>query len=130
MMRKHIFLSYSRQDKEMMQAIKAAFLSEGLAVWTDEGIKFGTPDWQDAIEKAITDCIAFVCLFSPDAKRSKWVKAELYRASFQKKPIFPILISGDELSAVPLGYEHSQWADLRNANQQLILNRLIIAIKE
>lgn len=112
-----IFLSYSRKDNDIMQRVKQSFLDAGLTVWTDEGIQPGTPSWQDAIENAIQETQAIVCLLSPDAKNSRWVRAELQRAEWYKKPIFLILVAGQEHESIPMGYEFHQYTDIRELSE-------------
>lgn len=130
-MTKHdIFLSYSRRDAGIMQQVKNIFRSHGLTVWTDEGISPGTPDWQEAIEVALANSANLVCLLSPEAKKSKWVRAELWRAQQQNVPIYPILIRGTELQAIPLGYEHYQWIDLRKKSPDDLAQGLNDLIKQ
>ncbi|GAB5489889.1 MAG: hypothetical protein Phog2KO_01040 [Phototrophicaceae bacterium] len=128
---KTVFLSYSRRDSEIMKSITSIFIENGINVWTDEGITPGTADWQVAIEDAIENSTSLVCLFSPDAKKSKWVKAELRRAELLNIPVFPIVVRGTDIEAVPFGYEHVQSVDLRNitieelsASLKLLINEL------
>jgi hypothetical protein len=129
--RHDIFLSYSRKDDDIMQQVKQSFYEAGLSVWTDEGIEVGTDDWQEAIGDAIKDTKALVCICSPDAIASRWVKAELKRAELRKKPIFLILARGDELYAIPFGYEHHQFTDIRiPKSYDKEVQRLIITIRQ
>lgn len=112
----NIFLSYSRQDIHLMRSLRDLFNQYGFTIWTDEGITPGTKDWQISIEEGIQNSDCLVCLFSPDAKYSKWVKAELWRAEKFDIPIFPIIVRGTDLDAIPLGFEHSQFVDLRKCD--------------
>lgn len=130
-MQHHIFLSYSRRDDDIMQQVKTDFLAAGLSVWTDEGIEPGTRSWKLAIENAIREAGCLVCLLSPDAARSEWVRAELDFADLQNKPVFLILARGDEKSAIPFGYASFQWVDIRDsARYDTALARLIGAIQK
>ena len=130
-MQHHIFLSYSRRDDDIMQQVKTDFLAAGLSVWTDEGIEPGTRSWKLAIENAIREAGCLVCLLSPDAARSEWVRAELDFADLQNKPVFLILARGDEKSAIPFGYASFQWVDIRDsARYDTALARLMGAIQK
>lgn len=110
----HIFLSYSRRDTDMMQRLRDDLRRAQLAVWTDENLKPGTPSWKQAIESALDAAGCVVVILSPDAKGSKWVKEELNYAENQGLRIFPVLVAGDEKSAVPFGFSASQWVDIRD----------------
>ncbi len=110
----HIFLSYSRRDTDMMQRLRDDLRRAQLAVWTDENLKPGTPSWKQAIESALDAAGCVVVILSPDAKGSKWVKEELNYAENQELRIFPVLVAGDEKSAVPFGFSASQWVDIRD----------------
>jgi len=110
-----VFVSYSHVDRHMKEKIVEEIISSGLSVWEDDAytLDIGTPDWQIAIEKAIENSNALVVLLSPDSKKSIWVRRELMYAEAQGKPIFPVLIKGDEKSSVPLFLINSQHSNLR-----------------
>ena len=99
-MKNYIFLSYSRTDIEMMQRIKKSLVLAGFQVWTDEGIKPGTPSWTNSITTAIKLSACIVCLVSPDSAQSSWVDREITYAEMLEKPIFPVLIRGTRKDAV------------------------------
>src|SRR5690242_5799893 len=105
---KHIFLSYSRTDADMMKRIRDTLREEGLPVWTDESLTPGTPSWQSAIEEALENAGGVVVLLSPDARKSQWVANELSFASAQGVAIFPVLVRGDEKDSVPLQLANTQ----------------------
>lgn len=113
-MQKFIFLSYSRRDAHIMKRIKQSFENAGLEVWIDGGIAPGTSSWKQAIENAIKSGIALVCILSPHASQSKWVREELDFAENHNKQIFIILASGNEQTSVPFGYSSHQWVDIRD----------------
>lgn len=119
-----VFLSYSRKDTNMMQRVRDDLLAAGIDVWTDEGIEPGTPLWKDAIEKAIEQAIILIVLLSPDSKQSLWVKRELEYAGVQGVKIIPLLVRGDESTAIPFGLIGSQYvnisADYANGIQRVI----------
>lgn len=117
-----VFLSYSRQDSAKMERVYEALTKQGISVWIDRvGIELGSPSWKIAIETAIDQAQCLVVLLSPGAKQSKWVRAELDYAGVQGKPIFPVLVDGDESSAVPFEFATAQWVDLRNVADYTIL---------
>lgn len=115
MARHHIFLSYSRQDSDIVFKLHDQLEEEGLSVWIDrEGIQPGTPSWRKTIEDAIDNASCLLVVLSPDAKESHWVGEELNYAQTQGKRIFYALATGDERTSVPFGHSAAQWVDLRN----------------
>jgi hypothetical protein len=91
----HIFISYSRKDSEYVRHLAYALEREGLSVWLDERIDYGTK-WPRVLEEKIDKCGAFIVVMSPNAKDSEWVQKELARALHKKKEIFPLLLEGDQ----------------------------------
>jgi gamma-glutamyl hercynylcysteine S-oxide synthase len=109
----HVFLSYSRADDDLMNQLRADLRAGGFDVWTDTGIKPGTPSWKRAIEDAIRGAGCVVAILSPDAAQSRWVREELDFAEAQGKQIFLILARGDKDDSVPFGFSTHQWVDIR-----------------
>lgn len=109
-----IFLSYSRHDRTQMFGVHDILRGAGFAVWIDDGIEPGTAIWEDAIEEALHQAQAMVVLLSPNAKASPWVKREITYAMAQEKAVFPLLIAGDQRTAVPLSLITTQWVDGRD----------------
>lgn len=110
---KHIFLSYSRKDTEVMVRVRDTLRAEGFVVWTDEELTPGTPQWHKAIEQAISDATGIVVLLSPDSKASQWVANEIAYAYTNDVAIFPILVRGEEREAVPIQLISVQRVDIR-----------------
>lgn len=127
----HIFLSYSHKDSAIMQRIRADLHRANLQVWTDEGIEPGTPSWQKAIEVAILGSCTLVCILSPDAAKSEWVREELNFARTHGKPVLLMMARGDERVSVPFGYSTSQWVDIRQRESYAEnVKRLIVSIQK
>jgi hypothetical protein len=109
-----LFLSYCRDDRLVMHVLRDNLRRLGFNVWIDEEhLTVGTPEWQQAIEEAIEHAGAMVVLLSPGAKASHWVNNEILCAQACRKRIFPVLIAGDNRSAVPLSLKTVQHADMR-----------------
>ena len=108
-----VFLSYSRKDIKKLRRVRDTLTNAGLIVWTDEKLQPGTPSWKDAIEEALEHAKTVVVLMSPDAKKSVWVDRELEYANKRNIPIFPILVRGDERSAIPFELASTQYVDIR-----------------
>lgn len=126
---RHIFLSYSRADSDLMGQVRDGLRTAGLTVWTDETLTPGTPSWKKSIEKAIEDAGALVVLLSPDSKNSEWVERELGYARVCNVQIFPVLCRGDERSAIPFELVNTQRTDIRTGDLQPALTSLVPIIR-
>jgi formylglycine-generating enzyme required for sulfatase activity len=115
-----IFLSYSRRNLAAMRTVEAVLRGAGLSVWTDEGLEAGTPSWTGAIEEAVGQAQAMVVLLSPAAKASVWVENEVALAQRKKKRIYPLLVDGDEDSAVLFRLISVHWVDGRQGLQAAV----------
>lgn len=105
----HIFISYSRKDKDYAFELAGKLRNDGFEVWIDDRIQSGD-DWWDTIDKAISDAIAFIVIMTPSSKDSNWVKREILLADDRKKPVFPLLLEGENWSF----YVHTQYENLSN----------------
>lgn len=122
-----VFLSYSRQDSEAMRATEEILRSADLSVWTDEGLEPGTESWTAAIQEAVDQAPVMVVLLSPAAKASTWVEREITYVQTFSKHVYPILISGDARSAVPIGLIATQRVDGRQ-DLSLALRRDLLPV--
>jgi hypothetical protein len=120
-----LFLSYSRKDLAAVRQVQEVLRTAGLSVWTDEWLEPGTQNWQNAITEAVNQAQAMVVLLSPNSAQSTWVKNEITFAQVRKKHIFPVLILGDEVNAVPISLINAQRIDgrenLRTVVEQILL---------
>ncbi len=98
---KHVFISYSRKDTDLMKKLCTELKSIGLKYWTDESLTPGTPQWELEIERAIQDAGCLTVLLSPDANDSEWVRREIAFADTFDVRIFPLLVRGDDRTAIP-----------------------------
>ena len=106
----HIFISYSHKDTEYAHALEDRLQSMGFSVWIDARLDYGS-QWPQAIQKYLDSCDAFILIMSPRSFASDWVQSELQRAKRKRKPVFPLLLEGDETW---LAVESTQYYDVRN----------------
>src|SRR5882724_2794232 len=95
----HIFISYSRKDKDYAQRLKAKLLSEGFEVWMDDSINSGD-NWWHSIVQAIRTASAFITIMTDDSDASDWLKREVFLADRYKIPAFPLWLSGNNDESV------------------------------
>jgi hypothetical protein len=108
----YIFISYSRKDTEYAHVLAEHMQSMGFPVWIDARIDYGS-QWPGEIQKHLDSCDAFILIMSPRSFASEWVQSELQRAKRKGKPIFPLLLEGDEPW---LSVESTQYYDVRSRN--------------
>jgi hypothetical protein len=106
---RHVFISYSRGDADYVADLVVRLRAEGLAVWTDRGVRVGT-QWVREIERQIIDCAAFVPVMSERSNDANWVDREIDLAEDQKKPIAPLLLGGRPFFRL----RHLQYEDVRD----------------
>ena len=125
----HIFLSYSRKDKEFVMRLHHDLTQQGFKVWIDQyELELGTPDWEIEIVQAINHSGCVVAVMTPDAANSKWVARELAKSDDLDRTIFPILARGDAGHAIPLRLSTHQRVDAtKNYNEGL--HRLVGALR-
>jgi len=127
---RHVFLSYSHADAQMMFRIRNELESMGIKVWTDEGLIPGTESWKTTIEENIRDALGIIVILSPSAKQSLWVERELEYASVHGIRIFPVLVQGEPAEAIPIELINAQWIDVRDeANFSSQMQKLVQALK-
>jgi hypothetical protein len=91
----HIFISYSKQNIDFARHLRAMLQEAGFSVWMDEAQLIASERWWPTIEQSINGCSAFIIIMSPQSKTSDWVEREILFAERLRKPIFPVLLSGE-----------------------------------
>ncbi len=129
--RSQIFISYSKQDKEIADLICHALEKRLISCWiAPRDIDVGE-DWADQIVKAIESNKSFVVIISDHSMESNEVLKEITLASEMKKKIFAICINGCELSK---GYKYhlsiAQRMDLCENNLEEIIDKLEAKIRD
>lgn len=106
----HIFISFSHKDTEYAHALAGSLQSMSFTVWIDTRLDYGS-QWPHEIQKQLDSCDAFILIMTPDSFASEWVQSELQRAKRKAKPVFPLLLEGDESW---LSVESTQYYDVRS----------------
>ena len=105
----HIFISYSHKDSDYARRLADTLREEGFDVWIDARIDYGS-QWPLELQKQLDTCDAFILIMSPRSYASEWVQSELQRARRKLKPIFPLLLEGNEPW---LSVESTQYYDVQ-----------------
>jgi hypothetical protein len=91
----HIFISYSKRNIDFARHLRTGLQKAGFSVWMDEAQLIASERWWPTIEQSINGCGAFIIIMSPESKESDWVEREILYAERLRKPIFPVLLSGE-----------------------------------
>jgi adenylate cyclase len=70
-----IFVSYARPDEHHADRVAGALRAEGYRVWRDEDLPAHRP-YAEVIQERLTSAKAVVVLWSAEAAKSQWVRAE------------------------------------------------------
>ena len=71
----HVFVSYARPDEPLAQQVADCLRSDGFEVWRDDELPAHRP-YAEVIEERINQARAVVVLWSAEAAKSHWVRAE------------------------------------------------------
>ena len=91
----HVFISYSREDQPYVRRLADNLRERGFEIWMDDRIDFGDSWWREIV-KAVRASAALVVVMTPDSEESEWVEREIRLAQREGKPIFPLLLRGQE----------------------------------
>ena len=105
----HVFISYSHRDTDYAHRLADSLQRNGFDVWIDERLDYGS-QWPHELQMRLDSCDAFILIMTPRSYASEWVQNELQRAKRKLKPIFPLLLEGDEPW---LSVESTQYYDVR-----------------
>src|SRR5687768_18533369 len=108
----HIFISYSHKDTTYAHSLADHLRNMGFDTWIDERLDYGS-QWPHELQKRLDSCDAFILIMTPRSYASEWVQNELQRAKRKLKPIFPLLLEGDEPW---LSVESTQYYDVRGGS--------------
>ena len=91
----HVFISYSRKNKDIATHIAEQLDLRGANVFIDYKRLLAGQDWTDRLAKEIEKADVVLFLMSPISVKSKWVKAEISWAEHLGKPILPVWLDDD-----------------------------------
>jgi len=124
----YVFISYSREDDEVVEKLIRALNAKGVEVWRDIERIFPGENWLEKIEAAIRDSAAIVYLVSRHSANLGWISAEFQAAIRNDKLIVPVIINDTELHRIPVFLREYLWVDLRQGFEQGIV-KILEALK-
>ena len=106
-----VFVSYARPDEARSKLVAEALRSEGYAVWRDDELPAHRA-YADVIQERLNSADAVVVLWSAEAARSQWVRAEADSAR-SRGTLVQASLDG---TIPPIPFNQIQCADLNGAN--------------
>lgn len=127
---KKVFLSYSRQNIDLVKPLINDLQSTGIYIWYDQTLT-GGQKWWDNILFNIRECDVFIFSLSPESWDSEACRSELAYVTKFGKTIIPVLISdGINLNLLSPPLNHIQTIDIRHKEKEgtlLILKSILSA---
>ncbi len=102
-----IFISYSRDDREIVSQMAASLAREGFNVWWDTEIPPGST-FSQVIDERLNEADCVLVVWSRSSVQSNWVQEEA-DDGLQNGRLIPVMIDPIEL---PRGFKRVQTADL------------------
>lgn len=109
----HVFISYARADEALASEIADLLREAGFDVWRDDELPAHRA-YAEVIEERINGAKAVVVLWSAEAAKSQWVRAEADTAR-SKSTLIQATLDG---TIPPLPFNQIQCADLKNWDRQ------------
>lgn len=130
-MKYDIFVSYSRNDSDIVKRFVNRFEMEGLRVWVDrEGIETGDA-FKQVIVKAIKESSILVFFSSKNSNASPWTAKEIGLAVNHGKPIIPVKIDNsmfnEEVEFDLIGLDYIDYTN--PATQGSMMEKLVRSVK-
>ena len=104
-----IFISYSRKDRDFVEALRSRFHALGRDVWVDVEDIPPTAKWRSEVLSSIDQSNAFVFVLSPDSIASRECIRELAHAVKGNKRIIPVVHREVDPKSVPPDLSELNW---------------------
>lgn len=125
----NLFISYSRQNKGLLQFLKKALEDRGISVWIDmEGIR-PIAEWRNEIKNAIETSEAILIAISASWIESEECQEELKYALELNKKIIPIIVSATQPEKIPPQVSKLNWISFVDNKFEAFVEIVIDAFK-
>ena len=109
----HVFVSYARSDEDLAAEVADGLREAGYEVWRDDELP-AHRDYAEVIEERIKGASAVVVLWSAEAAKSQWVRAEADTA----RSALTLVQATLDGTIPPLPFNQIQCADLKSWDGQ------------
>jgi len=107
-----VFLSYTDEDRAMMETIRTRLRREGITVWTNTTDIQTGEEFEEAIKRGIEQADTVIYLLSPDSLKSYFARQELEYALSLNKRIIPVLVRETLSTAIPSSLQNLHYIDV------------------
>ena len=114
-----VFISYARSTEAQARQVADALRSLGHEVWRDDELPAHRP-YSEVIEERLQAAGAVVVLWSAEAVKSQWVRAEA-DAAREKGTLVQVSVDG---TVPPMPFNQIQCADLKRMGRRRLRARL------
>ncbi len=112
-----VFVSYSRNNLEIVSQLVEDLQAVGMTTWHDQTLT-GGQRWWDNILANIRDCEIFIFALSPESWESEACRSELSYVCGLGKPILPVLVAdGINLNLLSAPLHEIQVTDYRSRDK-------------
>ena len=109
----HVFVSYARSSEAQAQQVAEVLRTLGYDVWRDDELPAHRP-YSEVIEERLQAAGAVVVIWSAEAVKAQWVRAEA-DAAREKGTLIQVSVDG---TVPPMPFNQIQCADLRDWDGQ------------
>lgn len=106
-----VFVSYKRDERPAVERIAAELRGLGLSVWFDASMSAGEA-FSDEIDREARAAKCILVCWSPQARESRWVKAEAM-IGFEQDKLAAAYVAGPDGFSPPTPFNASHAEDLR-----------------
>lgn len=94
-----IFISYSKQDRPLVEKLASSLEGDGFVVWWDTSLVTGD-DYRTAIDKHLDEARAVIVVWTANSIASKWVISEAEHADARNK-LIPLRTTDLDITRIP-----------------------------
>jgi len=114
-----IFISYSREDRDLTADLARALTSEGYSIWWDQKLIAGE-EFNKSVERELEAAKAVIVIWSANSVDSAWVREEVDFANRENK-LIPVFDDSIEPSKLPHPFRMTNSIPLSDRSQLLKL---------
>jgi hypothetical protein len=122
---RHIFVSYSRRDRDVVKALTSFIKLGGATVFRDEDSIEPGEEWAKVLKDSIKASEWIVLFWSANAATSDFVTAEWALGVYFEKKVAPILLDKTPLPAELRKFQHLDYSDFVVAEKREEKDHLI-----
>jgi hypothetical protein len=125
----HVFISYAREDAELVGRLHAALTARDRETWIDSKSIRPSEEWWARIRGGIEAAHAMVFVISPDSVDSRVCRDEFSHATTHNKRLIPVVARDVDVDAVPDPLRQLNWIFLRDGDDfEAGVERLVDAL--